>query len=253
MSYIKSSQEIEILREGGRRLALVLKEVAAATKAGVMPKELDALAEKLIRAGGDEPAFLNYQPDMARIPFPATLCVSVNDAVVHGIPGETPLVNGDIVGLDLGLKHRGLFTDAAVTVAIGKISKEAKELMKITREALELGINEARAGNYTGDIGYVIERHVAPHHYGIVRELSGHGVGHEIHEEPYIPNYGKRGEGMKLKAGMVIAIEPMINLGSGDIRLAKDKFTYATKDGSLSAHFEHTLVITDGAPEVLTR
>lgn len=253
MNFVKTKEDIEIIREGGRRLALVLHEVADKAKAGVTPLQLDALAEKLIRAGGDEPAFLNYQPDLARIPFPATLCVSVNNAVVHGIPDDVPLKNGDIVGLDLGLKHRGLFSDAAVTVAIGKISKEAKELMKVTREALEIGIAQAKAGNYTSDIGYAIERYVAPHGYGIVRELAGHGVGYAIHEDPYIPNYRDEVRGMKLKPGMVIAIEPMINLGTAEIRLAKDRFTYVTKDASLSAHFEHTLVITEGAPEVLTR
>jgi len=253
MSLLKSPPEIEILREGGRRLALVLRTLADTAKAGVTPKELDALAETLIRSGGDEPAFLNYQPDLAKIPFPATLCVSVNDAVVHGIPTDVPLKNGDIVGLDLGIRHKNLFTDAAITVAIGKISAEAKELMKVTREALEIGIREARPGNYTGDIGYAIERYIAPHRYGIVRELAGHGVGHEIHEEPYVPNYGLRGEGTKLKPGMVIAIEPMVTTGEGAVRLARDKFTYLTKDGSLSAHFEHTLVITEGVPEVLTR
>ncbi len=253
MSFIKTPQEIEIIKEGGKRLAVVLHAVAEAAKAGVTPRELDALAEKLIRAGGDEPAFLNYQPDMAKIPFPATLCVSVNDAVVHGIPTDIPLKNGDIVGLDLGIKHGGLFTDSAVTVAIGKISAEAKELMKVTREALEIGIAAAKPGAYTSDIGWAIERHIAPHRYGIVRELAGHGVGHEIHEDPYIPNYRDEVKGEKLKPGMVIAIEPMVNIGSDAIKLAKDKFTYVTKDGSLSAHFEHTLVITEEGNEVLTR
>jgi len=252
MSFIKTKEEIETLREGGKHLAAVLRDVAAVAKAGTTSKELDALALKLIKDFGDEPAFLNYQPDLARIAFPATLCVSVNDAVVHGIPTDEPLQNGDIVGLDLGLRHKGLFVDAAVTVAIGKISKEAKELMKVTREALQIGIDWAKPGHYVGDIGYAIERHVAPYGLGIVKELSGHGVGHEIHEEPYIPNYGKRGEGMKLKPGMVIALEPMLTLGTDQIKLGKDKFTYVTKDGSFSAHYEHTLVITETGNEVLT-
>lgn len=253
MSLIKSVRDIELLRQGGRRLASVLARVADAVRPGVTPMELDALAERLIREGGDEPAFKGYKPDMARIAFPATLCVSVNDAIVHGIPTEEPVQEGDIVGLDLGINHEGLFTDMAVTVPVGKISKEIKQLITVTKEALQIGIDAARAGNTTGDIGYAIERHIAPYGYGIVRELSGHGVGHQIHEEPYVPNYGKKGEGMKLRPGMVIAIEPMVNMGGDAIRLGKDKFTYHTQDGSLSAHFEKTLLITESHPEVLTK
>jgi len=253
MSLIKTKAEIDILREGGRRLGVVLRYVAGRAVAGVTERELDAFAEKLIRDAGDEPAFLNYRPDTNGIAFPATLCVSVNDAVVHGIPTDRPLQDGDIVGLDLGIKHRGLFTDSALTIAVGKISKEAKQLIRVTREALDVGIKSARAGQTTGDIGVAIQKFVTPYGYGIVRELAGHGVGHDVHEYPFVPNYGEPGEGEVLEPGMVLALEPMFTLGTDQIKLGKDKFTYLTKDGSLSAHFEHTIVITESGPaEIIT-
>lgn len=252
MIKIKNEEEIKIIREGGRRLAEVLREVAGRVEAGMTKIEIDRIAEDLIIKGGDLPAFKNYKPDGAKVAFPAVLCVSVNDEIVHGIPNSYKLKEGDIVGLDLGVKHGGMFTDMAVTVGIGEISKEAKKLVEVTSQALELGILAARGGAYTGDIGYAIESFVRAYGYGIVRELSGHGVGHAIHEEPYVPNYGRPGTGAKLKPGMVIAIEPMINMGGDAIVLGSDKFTYKTRDGSLSAHFEKTILITDGAAQVLT-
>ena len=241
------------MRQAGARLNFILRAVAKAATSGTMTKDLDRLALKLIKEGGDGPAFLNYRPAGAKSAFPASLCVSVNDEVVHGIPGERILNEGDIVGLDLGLKRQNLFVDAAVTVAVGKIDQKAKKLIEITRKALEIGIHEARAGGTIGDIGYAIESFVRPYRYGIVRELAGHGVGYAVHEEPYVPNYGSKGSGPTLKAGMVLAIEPMLNEGGERIKLAKDKFTYKTKDGTRSAHFEHTILITARGAEILTQ
>ncbi len=254
-SYIKTEKEIEILRECGKRLRYVLDELEKAVRPGVSTKELDKLAEKLIRETGDTPAFLGYRPYGASFPYPGTLCVSVNDEIVHGIGKEDHVLKeGDIIGLDLGVIHNGLVTDSARTVAVGKIADAAQKLLDATKDALEIGIAAAKAGAHSGDIGCAIERFVKPKKYGIVRELGGHGVGRKIHEEPYIPNYGTRkGIGVKLKPGMVIAIEPMLNIGKRGIVLDKDGYTYRTADRSLSAHFEHTVLITKEGPEVLTK
>ena len=249
---IKTEKEIQILREGGRRLSRILNEVAAKVKAGMTKVEIDKMAEDLIVKGGDTPAFKNYKPDGASIAFPAVLCISVNDEIVHGIPNGYKLKEGDVVGLDLGINHRGLFTDMAMTVAIGKTDKEAIRLMEVTSQALEVGIMAAVGGATTGDIGYAIQSFVKPYKLGIVRELSGHGVGYKVHEDPYVPNYGKRGAGIKLKPGMVLALEPMLNEGGEDIILADDDFTFKTKDGSRSAHFEKTILITEKTAEILT-
>ena len=250
--YIKTKEEIEILREGGKRLAIVLAKVAKKVSPGITPYELDQYAYELITLGGDKPSFLNYSPSKGMKPFPASLCVSINNEVVHGIPSKNRILKeGDIVSLDLGIEHRGLFTDHAITVPVGKISKKDKELLEDTKKALEIGIWAARGGATVGDIGYAIESFVHKR-YGIVRELAGHGVGKEVHEDPYIPNYGKAGKGEKLVPGMVVAIEPMINIGKDGITLDKDGWTIKTADGSHSAHFEHTILITEGDAEVLT-
>lgn len=250
---LKTDKEIQILREGGKRLAEVLCSVASVVKPGVSELELDELAEKLILKNGDTPAFKNYKPDGAKIAFPATLCISVNDAIVHGIPTKNVLEEGDIVGLDLGIKHGGLYTDMAVTVPVGKIIDRHQKLIDITKKALEIGIQSANPGFYTGDIGYAIESFIKKQgSYGIVRELAGHGVGFKVHEPPYVPNYGKAGKGEKLVPGLVIAIEPMVNEGSDEIVLAEDNFTYKTRDKSHSAHFEKTIVIKDDGYEILT-
>ena len=252
---IKTKEEIEIMREGGKRLAEILQKVSEEAKAGINVSVLDELAEKLIREGGDEPSFLDYTPEGASRPYPATLCVSVNDEIVHGIPNEggRVLKEGDIVGLDLGLKHKGLFLDTAVTVGVGEINKADQKLMNITKEALMVGIKAARAGNTVGDIGYAIDEFVKDYGYGPPVELGGHGVGHKVAEEPYIANYGEKGEGEKLKAGMVLALEPMLNLVDSRIELADDDYTYKTADGTNSAHFEHTILVTAGNPEILTK
>ncbi len=249
---IKTEKEIEVIRECGRRLSIVLNEVAKRVGVGMTKFDIDKMAEDLIVQGGDLPAFKNYKPYGSRVAFPAVLCISVNDEIVHGIPNGYKLKDGDIVGLDLGIKHGGFYTDMAVTIGIGKISEADQRLIDVTSQALEVGIRSAIGGNTTGDIGHAIEKFVKPYKYGIVRELSGHGVGHKIHEDPYVPNYGKIGGGVELKPGMVIAIEPMINAGSDDIILAEDDFTFKTRDGRHSAHFEKTILITEGAPEVLT-
>jgi len=250
---IKTAEEIKTLREGGKRLATILAKVAKRVAPGVTTHELDEYAYTLIKEMGDEPAFLNYKPHGHHIAFPASLCVSVNNEIVHGIPSKRKtLKEGDIISLDLGLKHKGLFTDHAVTVPVGKISKASEQLLRATKEALAVGIENARGGNTVGDIGYAIEKFVA-RRYGIVRELSGHGVGKKIHEDPYIPNYGKKGKGQKLIPGMVVAIEPMLNIGSAGIISLSDGYTIKTIDGSHSAHFEHTILITSGEAEILTK
>lgn len=255
MITIKTPKEIEILREGGKRLARILHTVSLEVKPGVTTDFLNNKAEELIRAGGDTSAFLNYKPKGARRPYPASLCVSINDEVVHGIPNEKPRVIavGDVVSLDLGLIHNKLITDHAVTVIAGKTNEKAEKLLKITREALYVGIDSAKAGARTGDIGFAIESFVKPYKFGIMEELAGHGVGYAVHEDPFVPNYGNKGEGALLQSGMVIAIEPMLTLGSPAVFIAKDGYTFKTKDKSLAAHFEHTVVITEKGAEILTQ
>ena len=252
MIIIKNPDEIERLRKGGPVLARILREVAAQTKAGITTDSLDMLAHDLITEAGCVPAFLNYKPEGADYPYPASLCISVNSEVVHGIPGERILADGDIVSLDLGLNYQGVFLDHAVTVAVGNIKPKDKELLSVTETALYAGIEAIVPGATVGDIGYAIEAVAKPHKFGIVRVLSGHGVGRAIHEDPYIPNYGKKGKGAKLVPGMVIAIEPMFTLGSEDVVLMKDGYTLKTADNSHAAHFEHTVLITETGAEILT-
>ena len=250
---LKTKEEIAILREGGHRLATILAEVATQVRPGVSALQLDTIAERLIREGGDEPAFKNYQPSHHHYPYPNSLCVSVNDEVVHGIPAaDVILREGDIVSLDLGIKHKGMFTDHAITVPVGNVSKKDMELIHRTREAMLVGIEEAKVGNTVGDIGYAIEQYVKPFKYGIVRDLTGHGVGHAIHEDPFIPNFGKQGKGEPLLAGMVIAIEPMLTLGTYHTIVLDDGYTVVTEDESRACHFEHTVAITDEGPVILT-
>lgn len=257
MIIIKTPQEIEILREGGRRLATVLHKIKEKVVPGVSTRDLDIYAHELIKENGDEPAFLNYRPAGAKLPFPASLCVSLNNEVVHGIPSKDRILKeGDIVSLDLGLKHKGLFTDMAITVPVGVVNEGSKALLKITEQALQIGIAVARAGNTVGDIGHAIESFIRSrkeNKYGIVEILSGHGVGRAIHENPYIPNFGKSGTGVKLVPGMVMALEPMINNGTKNVTLDADGYTFRTTDGKRSAHFEHTILITDNEPEILTK
>ncbi len=255
MIIIKTPEEIEILREGGKNLATVLYKLKEMVKPGISTEDLDMYARKLIREMGDSPAFLNYRPEGAKIPFPASLCVSINDEVVHGIPNKNRILKeGDIVSLDLGLKHKNLFTDMAITVPVGKISSADKKLLEVTEKALKVAISAAQGGYNTGDIGHAVESFVhSQGKYGIVEVLSGHGVGRAIHEDPYIPNFGRPGKGEKLVPGMVVALEPMINQGRKNVTLDADGYTFRTADRKKSAHFEHTILITEGEAEILTR
>jgi len=253
MAKLKTDEEIVLLRESGKRLAGVLQALKVAIAPGVSTQDLDTLAEKLIRDSGDTPPFLNYTPHGARNPFPASLCVSINDEIVHGIPSSSRMIkDGDVVSIDLGLTHKGMITDAALTVVVGKVPADVALLVKETERALYEGIKAARAGGHIGDIGAAIERVAITHNYGVVREFGGHGVGHKVHEDPYVPNYGKKGTGPILKSGMVLALEPMFSLGGDAIRLMPDGYTIITKDGSIAAHFEHTIVITEKGAEIIT-
>lgn len=252
---IKTKEEIDILREGGKRLAFILAEVGKVVKPGVSTLDLDNLAQKLVEEGGDKSAFLNYKPAGMKRPYPASICVSINDAIVHGIPNEEPQIvkEGDIVSLDMGLIHKGLFTDAAITIGVGAVDEAGKNLIEVTKQALYEGIKAIREGKHIRDISYAIEKYVRPKRLGIVEELCGHGVGYKVHEDPYIPNYCIDDKGEKLKVGMVLAIEPMLNEGSKHIVLDEDGYTYRTADGKRSAHFEHTIVVTKDGAEILTQ
>lgn len=252
MSKIKNTEEIKLLRESGKRLAHVLRETAKAVAPGVTTGELNALVERLIAEGGDTAPFKGYTPYGAEYPFPGAICISVNDEIVHGIPGDRVLKDGDVVGLDCGLAHHGLITDSAVSVAVGEVDEEVRILLEKTKEALMAGIRAATCGNRIGDISAAIEAVAKKMNYGNVKELGGHGVGHAVHEEPYVPNWGKAGTGPILKPGMVLALEPMFTLGGSDIMLMPDGYTVVTEDGSYAAHFEHTIVITEGAAEIIT-
>lgn len=254
MITIKTAEEIEILREGGKRLAFILKTVSEMIAPGVLVGNLNKKAQEMALENGDKPAFLDYKPYGAKQAYPASLCVSVNDEIVHGISNkkEKVLREGDIVSLDMGLIHRGFVTDSAITVPVGKINKKAKLLIEVTRKALFIGIEAVKIGNTVGDIGYAIEHFVKPYEYGIVRDLAGHGVGYKVHEDPYIPNFGNKGEGEKLQIGMVIAIEPMLNEGTQEIILDSDGYTYRTADGKKSAHFEHTVALTKDGVKILS-
>lgn len=255
MIRIKTKEDIAILREGGRRHAAILRELASLVKPGVHARDLNVRAAELITKGGDTAAFLGYRPQGAPRPYPASLCVSINDEIVHGIPNEPDKIihEGDIVSLDLGLMHKGMITDMAVTVSAGETSSEKTRLLADTKQALLAGIRAAKGGRRVGDIGAAVSLVAASAGYGVVEELSGHGVGYEVHEDPYVPNHGDAGKGVVLKPGMVIAIEPMFNLGTKDISLDPDGYTYRTADGAPSAHFEHTVLITKGDAEILTQ
>ena len=253
-SMLKSPEEIKILREGGRQLAAILVKVAAAAKPGVSTLGLDRLAESLIFSCEGVPVFKGYQPKGAVSSYPASLCVSINDELVHAIPRKSKILKeGDVVGLDIGMRWRGLVTDMAVTVGVGKISRDAERLIRATKEALDIGIFTVRPGAKLGDVGHAIEDRLKKDKLGVIRDLAGHGVGYELHEDPLVPNYGSPGMGIELKEGMVIAIEPMATLGDWRVTLGEDGWTFRTSDGSLAAHFEHTVVVTKDGAEVLTK
>lgn len=252
---IKSQTERENLIEGGRRLAMVLAALKTKVAPGVTTEELDDLAEQMIRDGGDEPCFLGYTPEGAGRPYPATLCVSINDEIVHGIPNESNKVlkEGDIVGLDLGLSHNGIIVDSAITVPVGQVDTESTKLMRATEAALAAGITAARVGARMGDISHAIQEEIERAGFKVVRELGGHGVGDRVHEEPFVPNYGHIGTGPELTEGMVLALEPISAAGKAGVLLAPDGYTYRTKDGSRSAHFEHTILLEKEGARIITQ
>ncbi|NLL77449.1 MAG: type I methionyl aminopeptidase [Clostridiales bacterium] len=244
---IKSDREIELMREAGKMLAEVHARLGDAIEPGMSTLDIDRLGEKLIRSYGCIPNFLNYNG------YPASICVSVNDEVVHGIPHSSHILqDGDIVSLDAGLIYKGYHSDAARTHAVGTISDEAKKLIEVTKQSFFEGIKMAKSGNHLYDISNAIDRYVSAFGYGIVRDLVGHGIGTKLHEEPQIPNFAQRRKGIRLQAGMTLAVEPMINMGDWEVEWLDDDWTVVTADGSLSAHYENTILITDGEPEILT-
>jgi methionyl aminopeptidase len=243
---VKSRDEIGIMREAGRHLAEVLQILVDALRPGIIELELDEIVRREYRKRTLIPTFLGYYG------YPATVCVSINDEIVHGIPGKREVLDGDIVSIDLGCTHKGFVADSAVTVGVGDVSPDKQRLIDVCKEAVWRGIRAARGGARIGDIGYAIQTWVEGEGFSIVKEYVGHGVGRQMHEEPQIPNFGKPDTGLVLRPGMVIAIEPMVNVGTWQTKKDSDNWTVRTKDGSLSAHFEHTLAITDGEAEVLT-
>lgn len=247
MIVCRSAAEIERLARANALVAAVLSELRQAVVPGVTTGELDALAERRIREAGAEPAFKGYHG------YPATICASVNEQVIHGIPSNLPLVEGDILSVDVGAKLDGYFGDSAVTVPVGQIPAEAARLLKITEESLYKGIAAVQSGGRVSDIGAAVQQHVEAHGFSVVREFVGHGVGTKLHEEPQVPNYGVGGRGPRLADGMVLAIEPMVNLGKPGVKVLKDGWTAVTRDGSLSAHFEHTIVVQGAGCRILTQ
>ncbi len=246
MIHLKSKEEIEIIRESALLVSKTLGLMAELLEPGVSTLELDKKAEEFIRDHGGVPGFLGLYD------FPNTLCMSPNEQVVHGFPNNDPLKEGDIISIDCGVKMNGFYGDHAYTFAVGEVKPEIEQLLKVTKESLYLGIEECKAGNRIGDIGFAIQHHAEKHGYGVVRELVGHGLGRTMHESPEVPNYGKRGRGAKLKEGMVLAIEPMINLGGRSIKQLADGWSIVTADGRYSAHFEHDVAIVDGKPDILS-
>lgn len=244
---IKTEREIDLMREAGRLLEIVHKEMAEKIRPGISTWELDKFGEKIIRQFGCTPNFLNYNG------FPASFCISVNDEVVHGIPKKGRILHeGDIVSIDAGLIYKGMHSDAARTYGVGKITPEAQKLIDVTRESFFRGIAMAKAGNHLYDISNAIGDYAESFGYGVVRDMVGHGIGHALHEDPQIPNFRQKRKGIRLAKGMTLAIEPMINMGRADVEWLDDDWTVVTEDGSLSAHYENTIVITDGEPEILT-
>jgi methionyl aminopeptidase len=242
----KSPAEIERMRAANALVADVLAQLAGTVKPGVTTQDLDVLAERLVRAAGAEPAFKGYRG------YPATLCASVNEQVVHGIPSARKLVEGDIISLDMGVKLNGFYGDSAVTVPVGRVSEDAQRLLRVTQEALDRGIAQVRVGGRISDIGHAIQQHVESHGFSVVREFVGHGIGASLHEEPQIANYGEPGRGPRMAEGMVLAIEPMVNMWRPHVRVLSDGWTAVTRDNSLSAHFEHTVAVTKEGPVILT-
>lgn len=246
MITIKTPEEIKIMAEGGKILARIMKELERRVRSGISTKELDRAAEGLVLSSGAKPSFKGYRG------YPACLCASINEEIVHAIPAGRVLKDGDIISLDLGILYNGYHTDMAITLPVGKINPKTKKLVKATKKALEIGIKEVKPGNYFGDISNAIQEHVESNDLSVVRELCGHGIGKKLHEAPEILNYGKRRTGPELVEGMVFCLEPMVAMGDWKIKKTKDSFGYETQDGSLSAHFEHTVAVTKTGCRVLT-
>jgi len=249
---IKSRREIEQMRDIGRATAEILLELRERARPGVTTGQLDEIAAKALGRRGLKSPFLGYAPGGV-VPYPAVLCASVNEVIVHGIPGPRELREGDIISLDFGVETRGWHGDTAVTIAVGEITPEAKKLLETTRDSLSKGIEQMIPGNRLSDVGHAVQRRAEKEGYGVVRQFVGHGIGRQMHEPPQVPNYGRPGRGPRLREGMVFALEPMVNIGTEKVRVLKDGWTAVTEDGQLSAHFEHTVLITGNGPEVLTQ
>jgi methionyl aminopeptidase len=247
MITLKSAREVSFMREAGRIVAMALQELGRRVAPGVTTGELNQFADEFLRRAGAEPAFLGYQG------FPASICASVNEEVVHGIPGLRELENGDIISIDIGSVYHGYVGDAAMTFPVGEISAGASRLLQVTEQSLFKGIKQAVPGNRIGDISAAVQQHVESHGYKVVRDFVGHGIGSHMHEDPQVPNFGKAGMGPRLQAGMTIAIEPMVNVGTYEVMVMPNGWTAVTRDHSLSAHYEHTILITGGQPEILTK
>jgi methionyl aminopeptidase len=243
---IKTPKEIKIMAEGGRILAKIMKELEKKVKPGIITKELDRLAEELVLKSGGKCSFKNYQN------FPSCLCTSINEEIVHSVPSKRKLKNGDIISLDLGILYKGFHIDMAITLPVGKVEPGVLRLIQVTKKALEIGIKKIRPSNTFGDIGNVIQEYVESQGFNVVRDLCGHGIGKEIHEEPKILNYGKKGSGLEIKEGMVFCLEPMVTIGDWKIKISKDNYGFTTADNSLSAHFEHTIAVLKNEAKVLT-
>jgi methionyl aminopeptidase len=244
---LKTPGEIELMDQANRIVHRVLDAVGELMVPGVKTRELDRLAERIIREAGGVPAFLHYRG------YPATLCISVNDVIVHGIPGDVPLREGDIVGIDCGVLYKGYYGDAARTFAVGEVGEAARRLLQVTEEALNLAVAQVRPGGRLQDIGHAVQRHAESHGFSVVREFTGHGIGTSLHEDPQVPNFGSPGKGPKLRPGMVLAIEPMVNAGRSGVKMDADGWTARTEDGSLSAHFEFSVAVTPSGARVLGR
>jgi len=247
MIVLKSEREIELIREACKIVSATLSALKDIVKPGVTTKELDKLADEFVRKSHAEPAFKGYRG------YPASLCTSINEVVIHGIPSNTKLKEGDIIGLDIGVFYKGYYGDAGITLPVGEIDDEKQKLLKVTEEALYEGIDKATQGNRLYDISHAVQEWVEKNGFSVVREFVGHGIGKSLHEDPPIPNFGSEGKGPRLKKGMTLAIEPMVNAGTHKVKILKDKWTAVTLDGKPSCHFEHTIAITDSYPEILTR
>jgi len=243
---LKSKEEIKKMRQAGEILARIMQKLQNSIRLGIATRDIDRLAEDLLRQEGVSPAFKGYRG------FPATVCTSVNEEIVHGIPGERILKEGDILSLDLGINYEGYFSDAAVTLAVGVINPRKKKLLEVTRQALSEGIKQAKQDNHLMNISCAIQNYVEKNGFSVVRQFVGHGIGKSLHEEPEVPNFGRPNQGPVLKSGMVLAIEPMVNMGTWESLILENGWTAVTKDGSLSAHFEHTVAVTENGPEILT-